>query len=475
MKSFLSRLGLVLAALIPAIAEAQTYTNLYSFSQATGSPATNSDGATPFCSLVLSGNIFYGTTLAGGTNGQGVVFAVHTDGTQFTNLHSFSALTNDTNADGATPYNTLVLSSNMLYGTTYSGGAGGLGTVFRLNTDGTAFTNLHNFADAGGSPRGALTLSGNVLYGTTYLGGTGFGSVFGINTDGTAFTNLHEFTAMTRDADNPVSGLVVSGGTLFGTTLGSPVGAGAIFALGTNGMGYTNLFNFQTISSQGVTSTNKTGGQPSATLLLLGNTLYGTAARGGTNGNGILFAISTNGSGFTNLHTFAMGARNGSNVYTNADGIEPLGTLLFSGTNLFGTASGGGTSGNGTVFSINTNGSTFTTVYSFPPIINGASLNVGGVNPSASLLLANGTLYGTTTNGGGHDGNIFGLVFGSSGSVSLSIQDIAGNIVLSWPNSAFSLQSATNLVGTYTNIPGATSPYTNPATAPHQFFRLQGN
>src|SRR3984957_5014291 len=220
MKIFLSRLGLLLAALTPVIAQAQTYTNLYGFSQATGSPATNGDGATPFCSLVLSGNIFYGTTLAGGTNGQGVVFAVHTDGTQFTNLHSFSALTDDTNADGATPYNTLVLSSNMLYGTAYSGGAGGLGTIFRLNTDGTAFTNLHNFADAGGSPRGALALSGNVLYGPTYLGGTGFGSVFGINTDGTAFTNLHEFTAMTRDADNPVSGLVVSGGTLFGKTLG---------------------------------------------------------------------------------------------------------------------------------------------------------------------------------------------------------------------------------------------------------------
>lgn len=476
MKSFLSRLGLVLAALIPAIAEAQTYTNLYSFSQATGSPATNSDGATPFCSLVLSGNIFYGTTLDGGTNGQGVVFAVHTDGTQFTNLHSFSALTNDTNADGAMPYNTLVLSSNMLYGTTYSGGTAGLGTVFRLNTDGTAFTNLHSFIDGGGGPRGALTLSGNVLYGTTYLGGSSnFGSVFRLNTDGTAFTNIHNFTAMIHDADNPIGGLVVSGGTLFGTTIGSPVGAGVIFALGTDGSGYTNLFNFQTISSQGVTSTNKTGGTPSATLLLLNNTLYGTAARGGTNGNGILFAISTNGSGFTNLHTFAAGARNGSNVYTNSDGIQPLGPLLLSGVNLLGTASGGGASGNGAIFGIATDGSRFMTMYDFPPVINGASLDVGGVGPSAGLLLANDTLYGTTTNGGGHDGNVFGFILGTNSSVSLTIQDVAGKIILSWPNSAFSLQSATNVVGPYTNVTGATSPYTNPASATHQFFRLQGN
>ena len=474
MKIFLSRLGLVLAALTPVFAEAQTYTNLYGFSQATGSPATNSDGATPFCSLVLSGNVFYGTTLGGGSNGQGVVFAVHTDGTQFTNLHSFSALTNETNADGAMPYNTLVLSSNLLYGTTYSGGTAGLGTVFRVNTDGSSFTNLHNFTDAGGGPRGALTLSGNVLYGTTYLGGTGFGSVFRLNTDGTAFTNLHSFTALSHDADNPIGGLVVSGGTLFGTTIGSPVGAGVIFALGTDGSSYTNLFDFQTISGQGFTSTNKTGGTPSATLLLLGNTLYGTAARGGTNGNGILFAISTNGSGFTNLHTFAMGARNGGNVYTNSDGIEPLGTLFFSGTNLIGTASGGGPSGNGTVFSINTNGSAFTTMFTFPPVINN-SLNLGGVGPSAGLLLANNTLYGTTTNGGGHDGNIFGLILGGSGTVSLSIQRIPGNVVLTWPNPAFLLQSTTNANGPYLNIPGATSPYTNLTIAPHQFFRLQGN
>ena len=335
MKSFLWRLGLILAALAPAIAQAQTYTNLHGFSQATGSPATNSDGATPFCSLVLSGNVFYGTTLGGGTIGQGAVFAVHTDGTQLTNLHSFAALANGTNADGATPYNTLVLSSNTLYGTTFSGGTEGFGTIFRLNTDGSAFTNLHSFTDAAGGPRGALTLSGNVLYGTTYLGGTGFGSVFRINADGTAFTNLHSFTAVSHDADNPLSGVVVSGGTLFGTTIGSPVGAGVIFALGTNGTGYTNLFDFQAISGQGFISTNKTGGTPSATLLMLGNTLFGTAARGGTNGNGILFAISTNGSGFTNLHTFAMGARTNS-VYTNSDGIEPLSTLFFSGTNLFG-------------------------------------------------------------------------------------------------------------------------------------------
>ncbi len=472
MKTFLSRLGLLFAALMPAVAQGQTYTNLYSFSQTAGSPATNSDGAIPNGGLVLSGNAFYGTTFGGGTNGTGGVFSVHTDGTHFTNLHSFLALTNTTNGDGAEPYVTLVLSGNVLYGTASAGGTSGFGTVFRINTDGTAFTNLHNFSDGTGQPRAGLILSGTNLYGTTYSGGSGgHGSVFGIHTDGTGFTNIHSFTAVANDADNPAGGLVLSGSTLFGTTVASPVGAGVIFAVNTNGGSYTNLFSFQVISGQGLTSTNKTGGTPNASLLLLGSTLYGTAQHGGTNGNGVLFAINTNGSGFTNLHTFAKGAKNGSNVYTNSDGFAPLGSLLQSGTNLYGTTSGGGTAGNGTIFSINTNGTSFNTVYTFVPVLNTNSVNLGGVAPASGLLFANSTYYSTTTEGGGFNGNVFGLSFG----VFLNIQTNGHNVVLTWNNPAFSLQSAPNVVGTYTNIPGATSPYTNPISGAQQFFRLQGN
>ena len=70
---------------------AQTFTTLHSFA---GYP---SDGASPVCGLILSGNTLYGTTVDGGSSGYGTVFAVHTDGTGFTNLHSF------TDSDGALP------------------------------------------------------------------------------------------------------------------------------------------------------------------------------------------------------------------------------------------------------------------------------------------------------------------------------------------------------------------------------------
>jgi len=54
----------------------------------------------------------------------------------------------------------------------------------------------------------------------------------------------------------------------------------------------------------------------------------------------------------------------------------------------------------------------------------------------------------------------------------LDFQKLNNELVLSWTNAGFNLQSAPAVTGTFTNLPGATSPYTNPLTAPQQFFRL---
>src|SRR6266568_8427733 len=104
-------LGVLLAASGPA----QTFTTLHSFTATPGTPATNSDGAGPQARLVLSGNTLYGTASAGGSSGFGTVFAVNTNGTGFTNLHSFAA-TSATNSDGHNPRAGLILSGNILYG-----------------------------------------------------------------------------------------------------------------------------------------------------------------------------------------------------------------------------------------------------------------------------------------------------------------------------------------------------------------------
>src|SRR5207237_2510237 len=113
-------------------------------------PAINSDGNGPDGTLILSGKTLYGTASGGGSFGNGTVFAVNTDGTGFTTLHSFTATSTNssgvyTNNDGANPYAGLILSGNTLYGTAQNGGSAGIGTVFAVKTDGTGFTTLYSF------------------------------------------------------------------------------------------------------------------------------------------------------------------------------------------------------------------------------------------------------------------------------------------------------------------------------------------
>src|SRR5260370_42024526 len=71
-----------------------------------------------------------------------------------TALSRYSYTANGTNSDGATPAAGLITNSsgNTLYGTTFGGGTWGYGTVFKVNTDGTVFTNLHSFTAPSASP-----------------------------------------------------------------------------------------------------------------------------------------------------------------------------------------------------------------------------------------------------------------------------------------------------------------------------------
>jgi uncharacterized repeat protein (TIGR03803 family) len=151
-----------------------TETVLYSF---TNSP----DGANPrYVAPVLDakGNL-YGTTNYGGAYGDGTVFEMTTSGTE-TILHSFE----NNDIDGIHPYAGLVLDkTGNLYGTTVEGGgsSGAAGIVFEMTPSGTE-TILHTFGGSGdGSfPWGGLVFdkSGN-LYGTTFSGGAnGVGTVF---------------------------------------------------------------------------------------------------------------------------------------------------------------------------------------------------------------------------------------------------------------------------------------------------------
>ncbi len=361
---------------------------LHTFTATNSVTGMNLDGAVPVAGMVLSAGVLYGTTSLGGTNGSGTVFSMNTDGTGFKSLHAFAPIAGIgyTNSDGANPSADLILSGNRLYGTARYGGTNSGGTVFALNTDGSAFTNLlymNGGALASYGPAAGLILSGNMLYGTSTIGGTDSqGSVFGITTNGTGYVLVHSFTF--NDGSNPLGDLVLSGGVLYGTTAlgGGNGGGGTVFRVNVDGTGFTNLYNFRN-------AIGSSGSFPEAGLVLFNGTLYGTAYGGGTGANGILFAVGTNGTGYTNLVNFG---------YSTA--AYPAPAMVLSGNRFYGSTETGG-AGYGTVFALNTDGTGYTNLHNFT--------DLDGVDPQ-SLLRSGGTLFGTTHTGGvANKGTIFGM------------------------------------------------------------------
>lgn len=85
------------------------------------------------------------------------------------------------------------------------------------------------------------------------------------------------------------------------------------------------------------------GSYPSGSLIQSGSTLYGMASGGGDIGLGIVFQIGTDGAGFSLLHSF---------TGDPSDGGIPYGSLVQSGATLYGMTTAGGSTADGTVFSL---------------------------------------------------------------------------------------------------------------------------
>ena len=441
-------------------ATGQVFSSLYSFS-ATDSSGYNNDGAQSQAGVLLAGNTLYGTAEYGGTYGGGTVFAVNADGSNFRTLYSFSG-----DIPGKNPMAGLILSGNTLYGTAEQGGNGGSGGVFAVNTDGSGFTTVYAFGDLANesSPYGGVVLSGETLFGTAFGGGSivSAGAVFAINTNGMDFTNIYWWTD--QNGGGPES-LVLSNGILYGNSFG-----GVIYKVSTNGTGFTELHNFA--YSDGDTLR---GG-----LVLSGKTLYGIATYGGIYSNGTVFRVNTDGTSFTNLYSFSATSNNSMlGLNTNRDGANPYGGLAFSGNTLYGTTSEGGNSGSGTVFAINTDGTGFKVLHAFTAF---SPVNSDGGLPRGDLFLAGNTLYGTTPYGGDFgNGTIFSISLPAN-PPQLTMTSSGADVILSWPQDAegFTLESATNLVSptwTTNNLPTPVIvigqyTVTNPISGTQQFFRL---
>lgn len=379
---------LLLGASLPTWA--QIFTTPYNFTNTPG-------GANPL-RLTLANGLLFGSTAFGGTNGNGTVFTFDTNSSVLTTIYNFTGANNS----GSEPNNVLA-GGNKIYGTTLVGGTNSYGMVYAVGTNGSGFVSLYSFDGYpdGENPRSGLVMSGGVLYGTTYLGGTGtgasgVGTVFKINIDGTGYATLHSFTN-TPDGAEPQSEPVLGGNTLYGTTTGGGTnGKGTIFAINTNGTGYTVLYSF----------TNTPGPiYPIGGLVLSAGVLYGTGSGGGNNANGAIFAINTDGSGFRVLHSFS----------GSTDGTTPKATLTLTGSYLYGTTVSGGSGSGGTIFLINTNGAGFAVLGSFTNNAASGSDLLGGV------IQAGNGMWGTAYQGGiSNVGTLFLLPLSASAPTILS-------------------------------------------------------
>ncbi len=333
-------------------------------------------GSTPYGSLIIDSNFLYGTTSVGGIHNKGTIFKIGTNGTGFTKLKDF-----DSTTTGLNPVGSLIIDSNFLYGTTRLGGINNKGTIFKIKTNGTEYTKLLEFDGTtnGSSPYGSLISDGSFLYGMTREGGTNYSGVaFKIRFDGTGYAKLLNFETFAK-GNRPIGSLIFMDSFLFGMTqYGGVNNDGTLFKVKMDGTNYAKLFDF---------AGPKNGSTPRSPLTKAGNFLYGTTFSGGLNNSGTIYKISTQMPGYTKILDFA--------AYTGAG--FPIGALCADSTFLYGATYGGGTNNIGTIFKIRHDGTGYTTLVNFEGAANGSY-------PYGYLIIVDSFLYGMTYTGGISDG-----------------------------------------------------------------------
>jgi hypothetical protein len=112
--------------------------------------------------------------------------------------------------------------------------------------------------------------------------------------------------------------------------------------------------------------------------------------------------------------------------------------------------------------------------------VAGASYNWSGPggfvsaiqNPSIANVSQNASgTYSVTATVGGLTSTPGSIAVTINPPLTFSVQKTAGNLIFNWPFGA--LQSATNLMGPWTAVSTATSPFTNTPAGPQQFYRVQ--
>ncbi len=423
---------------ILVVGSAQPFTVIHSFDDANSEPRT-----------LIRADQFYGCSQAGAT-----VFSVNVDGSGFTMLHKL-------NPASGRPLLDLVCGGNVLYGAARQyDNQNYYGTVYSVGTDGSDFKILHNFGtnSADGIYPETVAFSGDTVYGATY--GTSQDTLFSMNPDGSNFSVLRTFGAEGR----PIGRLLPMGNLLCGTVTSGSNGGGAVFSVDTNGLNFTLIYNFMPGSTN--------GSYPIGNLIQSGDTFYGTTSDGGSYGQGVLFSLCTNGTGYTVLHSF-----------TSAE--EPLGfiALAVAGDVVYGVIEKNGAIYlTPTMFSVSINGTGFQIIHTFSDA-DGSWPALDLV--STSLLYSEGALYGIAVGGGYFNrGTLFKFQLPTIGISGISAHP-DGSVTMNcsgYADRTYLMQVATNLtpptvwqtVSTNVADTNGTWQFTDPNTgsSPARFYRL---
>ena len=375
--------------LAPLVIQASTTQILYSFAGDEDGEYIDSDVA-----IDAAGNL-YGTSVLGGEFGGGTVWQLSPIGDTWvhTVIYSFTG-----SADGGEPYKGVTLdAAGNLYGTAVTGGSGscegGCGVTYKLTKSGSTWTQsvIHAFNGADGSgPGSRVTLDnhGNV-YGMTPTGGAdGLGTIYRIHprSDGSwAFRVIHTFTGGADGSSGSAGKMIFRNGHLFGAATTGGLGYGTVFELRpttTGEWGFKTLYSFQGAPD---------GSFPYGALLFDNDgNIFGTTYYGGTDGLGTVYQLTRGAGGIWTdqvLYSFQSGQ----------DGNSSISNLVADmAGNLYGTTSEGGL-GSGTIFKLmpNPNG---TWTESLPHLFLGSP---DGAFPYAGMTGdGTGVFYGATVHGG---------------------------------------------------------------------------
>ncbi|MEO8210388.1 MAG: choice-of-anchor tandem repeat GloVer-containing protein, partial [bacterium] len=290
---------------------------LYSFEDG----SDNGTGKEPHHDAMLFfNNALYGATLYGGSNNNGVIFKINQDGSGYNPVHVFKA----GDSDGGQSHSGVIAIGNVFYGMTALGGTQGHGTIFKMNPDGSDFKVIYSFhKPSGHEPHGRLTLGsdGHTLFGITKSGGDNdFGVTFSFDLNNSSYNVLHTFQkGNVNDGYTCEHGYItINNNRLYGLAqYGGVNDKGIVFSLNSDGS------DFQVIHSFGGDA--KDGKSPFGSLHLNNGFLFGTTQDGGENDKGTIFKISSDGNEYQTLLSFdreTSGEYPIDNVTFNSNGSE---------------------------------------------------------------------------------------------------------------------------------------------------------